>query len=130
MLRISYTRDEGSPELAFAGEYSLEQVERAFAAVLGGSDEECGKGLIVDTTESETEFTHEELRSLANFLARRRERLGHRMALLVSSDSALHYATARVLSSYAEPEGLVMGVFTSMDEATRWISPEWQGGKS
>jgi hypothetical protein len=123
MLRICYVKDEGSTELTFAGTYSLEQVERAFAAVLDGTEDDCGKGLIVDATDSETEFTEQELRTLADFLARRRERLGHRMAVVVAVENKVHYATSRMLAAYAEPMDLVVGVFTDMDEAARWIAP-------
>jgi hypothetical protein len=46
------------------------------------------------------------------------------MALVVPSESTLHYAMGRTLSSYAEPRGLHVRIFTSVNEAERWTSPE------
>ena len=43
------------------------------------------------------------------------------MAVVVSSDHDLQYGLARMFSAYADLHDLTVGVFTTTEEALRWI---------
>lgn len=121
MLKICYVSKDGLPELIFRGEVSLAQMEHAFDSVCTAPGFPTGGGMLVDVTNVEEARSEDEIQQLATFLGGRKDLLGDHIGLVVSSSNPAHYGTARMLSAYAEPEGLTVGVFTSAEKASEWL---------
>ena len=120
MLRICYV-DGDSPVLIFEGDVQADQVEHAFDAVVSGPTFDRSRGLVVDTTALTREYSHDEIRNLAEHLARRRDELGHRLALIVSPESKLQYGLARMFSVYASMHDLTVAIFVEESDAVRFL---------
>jgi len=121
MLKICFVKSNGDPELVFQGEVSLAQMEHAFDAVATGPDFPTGRGMLVDVTGIEDARSADEIRELATFLGGKTDSLGDHIGLVVSSSNPAQYGTARMLSAYAESEGMTVGVFTSLKKASEWL---------
>jgi hypothetical protein len=122
-LKISCVSGTGPPQLIFEGTFSAAQLEHAFDSAISGPGfvEGMGVGLVIDTTHSESDFSHDEIKELAYHIAKKQESFGCRLALVVSPAKLHHYGLARMFSTYAELRDLIVGVFTSSDEALRWL---------
>jgi hypothetical protein len=122
MLRVCYLKSDGLPSLVFEGEISIEQLEYAVQVVISGPEFPAGAGMVADVTRIEGEPTADQIRELASFFGSRKEELGHRIALVVSSKKPVQYGLARMLSAYADNRGLTVGVFTDFEEACGWLN--------
>jgi hypothetical protein len=66
-------------------------------------------------------MSQDEVRTVANHVARHRAELGHRLALVVSPESKLQYGLARMFSVYASMHDLTVAIFFDQADATRYI---------
>lgn len=121
MMKISYVSGDEPPQLIFEGVFSAVQLEHAFDFTISEPGFEKGLGLVIDTVLSETSLSHDEIKELAHHIAEKRESFGCRLAMVVSSAKLHHYGLARMFSIYAEFRDLIVGVFTSSEEALRWL---------
>ena len=126
MLQISYVSD-GSPKLVFEGDVKASQIKHAFDAVVSGPEFARGAGLVVDATGLHHEYSEEEIRTLAMHMAAQRDSLGRHLAVVVSPDSKLQFGLARMFATYADIHELKVSVFTSLDEALRWLESVTEG---
>jgi len=122
VLKICYVKDDGHLELLFEGEVSLAQMEHAFEAVFTGPEFPAEGGMLVDVTRVEEVHSADEVRELATFLGSKTDHVGQHVGVVVSSSNPAQYGTARMLSAYAESEGLTIGVFTSVEKASEWLN--------
>lgn len=121
MLKISYIAGCGTPQLVFEGNVSAAQVGHAFDAVVTEPEFARGLGLVVDATGLRHEYSHDEIRLLAEHVAAKREELGHRLAVVISHDRDLQYGLARMFASYAACHDLTVSIFHAPDEALNWL---------
>jgi hypothetical protein len=120
MLKICYVGGD-SPELIFEGDVQAVQVKHAFDAVVSGPTFTPCQGLILDATGLRHEFSHEEIRTMAEHMAERRDELGHRLAVVVSAENKLQFGLARMFSVYAGMHDLTVAIFTRESDAVRFI---------
>ncbi len=73
----------------------------------------------MDIRRSEAVFSSDDLRSFAKFLAALPIPIAKRAAWVVSAD--LRFGLARMLSVFAENEGLELKVFRDTVEARKWL---------
>ncbi len=73
----------------------------------------------MDIRRSEAVFSSDELRSFAKFLASLPVPIAKRAAWVVSAD--LRFGLARMLSAFAEDEGLELRVFRDTVASRKWL---------
>lgn len=106
------------------GHYGLEEVRRALNEGARSAPASPHRGMILDVTASRENRSSEELRVLATDLARHREAIAYRCAVLVSD--SLRYGLGRMLGAFCEPLGVTACPFRDAAEAREWL----RGGRT
>ena len=122
-VRISRIEEGDILFVVAEGKYSLAEVQTVITSALKESKGIRDCCLLMDIRRSEAVFSPEELRSFAEFLAALPIPIAKRAAWVVSAD--LRFGLARMLSVFAESEGLELRVFRDTVAARRWLgAPE------
>ncbi len=118
-VRLSRIQEGETLFIVAEGKYSLAEVQAAISAGLKESTSIRDCCLHMDIRRSEAVFSSDELRSFAKFLASLPIPIAKRAAWVVSAD--LRFGLARMLSAFAEKEGLELRVFRDTVEARKWL---------
>ena len=118
-VRISRFEEDQTLFIVAEGKYSLAEVQTAISAALQESKGIRDCCLHMDIRRSEAVFSSDELRSFAKFLASLPIPIAKRAAWVVSAD--LRFGLARMLSVFAESEGLELRVFRDTVAARSWL---------
>ena len=118
-VRISRFEENETLFIVAEGKYSLAEVQTAISAALQESKGIRDCCLHMDIRRSEAVFSSDELRSFAKFLASLPIPIAKRAAWVVSAD--LRFGLARMLSAFAENEGLELRVFRDTVAARKWL---------
>ena len=118
-VRISRIEEGETLFIVAEGKYSLAEVQTAISAALKESKGIRDCCLHMDIRRSEAAFSADELRSFAKFLALLPIPIAKRAAWVVSAD--LRFGLARMLSVFAENEGLELRVFRDTVMAREWL---------
>ena len=118
-VRISRIEEGETLFIVAEGKYSIAEVQTAISAALKESKDIRGCCLHMDIRRSEAVFSSDELRSFAKFLASLPIPIAKRAAWVVSAD--LRFGLARMLSVFAENEGLELRVFRDTVAAREWL---------
>jgi hypothetical protein len=116
-MPVTVARSESQIRFTLIGSYAFEEVLEAVTdAPLPPSTERRMLG-ILDVRQSEELREPQELRTLARCLAAP----GVFSSFAVVAKRAVHYGLARMLSVFAEQEGLELVAFRSEDAALEWL---------
>ena len=118
-VRISRIEEGETLFIVAEGKYSLAEVQTAITSALRESKSTRDCCLLMDIRRSEAVFSSDELRSFAKFLASLPIPIAKRAAWVVSAD--LRFGLARMLSVFAENEGLELRVFRDTVAARKWL---------
>ena len=118
-VRISRIEEGETLFIVAEGKYSLAEVQTTTSDALKAS--KCIRDccLHMDIRRSEAVFSSDELRSFAKFLASLPVPIAKRAAWVVSAD--LRFGLARMLSAFAEDEGLELRVFRDTVASRKWL---------
>lgn len=111
--------------LTLDGDYTFPEMQNAVVEALTHPDYRPGTSLLIDARRSLAAPSVEEVRARARWMASLRGRGLSSRCATVSSPEAFRYGLTRMLSAYVEHAGIEMRVFSSLEEAERWlVDPE------
>jgi hypothetical protein len=119
-MGLHYWREGGLAVVRYEGTYEAHAALRAIDEVLAESDD-AAAGLLLDLSASESFITRSsaELRTIAQFLAERRERFSSRVAAVGESD--LTFGMLRMGMVYVADLGMATEAFRSREKAMAWL---------
>ncbi|MBV9505295.1 MAG: hypothetical protein JO323_09870 [Acidobacteriia bacterium] len=105
-----------------------DEVTTALNAAMADSAFKRGMSLLLDVRRCTHDPTSDDFRQWAISLAARRAKgLSARCAVVIGP-RAYDYGVARMGAAYLDNKGIHMGIFTSLDEAIRWLEPNATAG--
>lgn len=119
-MPVTYEAGPGVLILRLIGDHTLAEESEALARALVNPDLEIRAALLVDARRSTANPQGPSIAERARCLARLRECLLPRCAVLVSG--SLHYGLARMLAAHAESHGIAVDVFTDETGARSWLA--------
>lgn len=120
-MPAEYSFAEPIITVRLAGSYSTQELKATILRSLGDPSCPDDPRLLFDQRETTSlrERTVEDVRYMADFLAREGGAFGNRLAMVTSD--ALGFGMMRMASVFAESGGLTARVFTDVAEAESWL---------
>lgn len=120
-MPVSFSFDGRIVVMRGAGEYTVDDLKRTILQARGHPDCPPAPLMMFDLTDSASlgGRTAADVKQMAAFLGRERERFGAKLAMVVASDVA--YGLMRMGAAHAEAGGVHPAVFRDREAARGWL---------
>jgi hypothetical protein len=119
-MPLTFTVDDDLLVIQGGGKWNFGEMKQILNQAVGELGERCADGVLFDDRHSNFTGCHGDFNDMARFRKRLSNRIGTRMAVVVSDE--LHYGLARMSSAIHAYYGIDIEPFTDTEKARVWLA--------
>ncbi|MGD8367808.1 MAG: STAS/SEC14 domain-containing protein [Desulfobacterales bacterium] len=123
-MALNFTVDDGILVIQGGGNWNFGEMKKTLKEAVRALGDRRAAGVLFDDRNSGFTGHHEDFNDMARFRKMLADRIGTKMAVVVSDD--LHFGLARMSSAIHSFYGIDIEPFRDREEARQWLSEQHQ----
>lgn len=119
-MPLSFTVDDDILVIRGGGSWNFGEMKQILNEAVKEMGDRCAGGVLLDDRNSSFTGYHDDFNDMARFRKRLSDRIGTKMAVVVSDD--LHYGLVRMSSAIHAYYGIDIEAFRDREEARQWLT--------
>jgi hypothetical protein len=124
-MAVSYTFIDDLLKFTYTGDTDSDMLRKTWSDAMTSLDFKRCRKILIDARQSELNLPVDEIESRTFGLAKHKALVGIKWAVL-AENNPLAFGLSRMFATLAEDIGLVVMVFSDLDQAMAWLSSEYE----